>query len=435
MMLKPPSAMPEQEVHLEHGNRPQKGSGNARLRWWYRFSAPAEVAESANFNAREQYRRGRVASLIILGTLCAIIVLLPIVIIYAPVPFNLPWVFASAFAGILCCLLAIPANRFGRVQLAGILLIVAVDVIVAGIILSEKNGLDPIFLSMFDLLVVTELIAASILNPSSVFAVALINILLIVLDLNFQPHSMMWMQMIMSQTLGYSLLARPITLYLVVAAVAFLWVRSALRALQRADRAELIAELQRRETEQKKLLEQEIEQILQVHVRVANGDLNARASTSKDRSLWQISLALNNLLARFKNAARAEYSLQHVTQDIAQLRIAVRYWQSGQQLQWHPSREVMLNPLIDDIRRALAAPVASNTSTTQGIPPVQSNTSTTQGTPSTRKQHPGQRSYAPETPLPEVNPFFASVPETPPYNSLDTHPENQNWLNRRLQES
>jgi hypothetical protein len=129
-------------------------------------------------------------------------------------------------AGILCCLLAIPANSLGRVQLAGTLLIVAVDVIVAGVILSERNGLDPIFLSMFDLLVVTELIAASILNPSSVFGVALINILLIVLDLNFQPHSMMWMQMVMSQTLGYSLLARPVTLYLVVAAVAFLWVRS-----------------------------------------------------------------------------------------------------------------------------------------------------------------------------------------------------------------
>lgn len=169
-----------------------------------------------------------------------------------------------------------------------------------------QGQLDPIFLSMFDLLVVTELIAASILNPASVFAVALINVLLIVLDLNIQPHSMMWMQMVMSQTLTYSLLARPVTLYLVVAAVAFLWVRSALRALQRADRAELIAELERREAEQKKLLEQEIEQILQVHVRVANGDLNARASTSKDRSLWQIGLALNNLLARFKNAARAE---------------------------------------------------------------------------------------------------------------------------------
>jgi len=245
---------------------------------------------------------------------------------------------------------------------------------------------------------------------------------LVVLDLNFQPHSMMWMQMVMSQTLGYSLLARPVALYFVVAAVAFLWVRSALKALQRADRAELIAELERREVEQKKQLEQEIEQILQVHVRVANGDLNARAPTYQDHSLWQIGLALNNLLARFKNAARAEYSLQHITQDIAQLRIAVRSWQSGQQLQWLPSREVALNPLIDDIRRALAAPTTGNTSTAQRMPPV-------------REQGPGQRSYAPETPLPDVNPFYARIPETPGYNSLDNQVDAQNRLHRRLQES
>ncbi|HKV59240.1 MAG TPA: hypothetical protein VJO32_13200 [Ktedonobacteraceae bacterium] len=417
-----PSITPQQKIPVNSTHNASESRTNSRMEWWYRVSAPAEVAESANFSTREQYRRGRVASLIILGTLCAIIVLLPIVIIYAPVPFNLPWVFASAAAGIACCLLAIPMNRVGRVQLAGVLLIVAVDIIVAGVILSERNGLDPIFLSMFDLLVVTELIAASILNPSSVFAVALINILLIVLDINFQPRSMMWMQMVMSQTLAYSLLARPITLYVVVAAVAFLWVRSALRALQRADRAELIAELERREAEQKKQLEQEIEQILMVHVRVANGDLNARAPTYQDHALWQVGLALNNLLSRFKNAARAEYSLQRITQDIAQLRIAVRYWQSGQQLQWRPSREVALNPLIDDIRRALAAPSASNTLNTGGMRPVQ-------------EQQPEQKQYAPETPLPEVNPFFDRIPETPRYNSLDNLHDRQNRLSRRLQES
>lgn len=297
-------------------------------------------------------------------------------------------------------------NRIGRVQLAGILLIVAVDVIVGGIILSERNGLDPIFLSMFDLFVVTELIAASILTPSSVFGVALINMLLIVLDINFQPRSMMWMQMVMSQQLAYSLLARPVMLYLVVAAVAYLWVRSALNALQRADRAELIAELEKRELEQKKQIEQEIEQILMVHVRIANGDLNARAPTYQDHSLWQIGLALNNLLARFKNAARAEYSLQRITEDISQLRIALRYWQSGQQLQWRPSREVALNPLIDDLRRILSAPSASNTSPSQAMPPIQ-------------EKRPGQRPYSPETPLPEVNPFYTRIPETPHYNSLD----------------
>jgi hypothetical protein len=175
------------------------------------------VSESASFLTRERVRQGHVASLIILGTFAAAMLLIPVILLAAPTMFILPWTLTSTAVGMACCLSAIPLNRRQHVQPAGILLIIAVDVIVAGIVLSERDGLDPLFLSMFDLLVVSELIAASLLAPISVFGVALLNMLLIVLDLNFQPHSMMWSQMVLSQQLAYSLLARPITLYLVVA--------------------------------------------------------------------------------------------------------------------------------------------------------------------------------------------------------------------------
>jgi len=323
------------------------------LQWWYRFSSPTDAPEIASFLTREQVRRGRVASLIILGTLCAAVLLVPIILLAVPGMLVLPWAFTSTGVGMLCCLAAIPLNRTRQVQVAGILLLVAVDVIVAGIVLSERNGLDPLFLSMFDLLVVSELIAASLLSPASVFGVALLNSILIVADINLQPHSMMWMQMILSQQLAYSLLARPITLYVVVAAVAYLWVRSALLALQRADRAELIIELEKREIEQKQRLEQEIGQILTTHVRVANGDLNARAPTYEENALWQIGIALNNLLARFKAALRAERNLARLSQEIFQLRMALKNWEPGRPLQWHPTGEMLLDPLVDDFRVAL----------------------------------------------------------------------------------
>ncbi|HEV7235229.1 MAG TPA: hypothetical protein VGN15_03545 [Ktedonobacteraceae bacterium] len=323
------------------------------LQWWYQFSSPADAAADASFFTREQVRRGRVASLVILGILCAAILLVPIILLAVPGMLVLPWAFTSTGVGILCCLCAIPLNRTRHVQLAGILLLIAVDVIVAGIVLSERDGLDPLFLSMFDLLVVAELIAASLLTPISVFGVALLNSILIIIDINLQPRSMMWMQMVLSQQLAYSLLARPIALYVVVAAVAYLWVNSALNALQRADRAELIAELERRENEQKQHLEQEIEQILLTHVRVANGDLNARAPTYQDNALWQINIALNNLLARFKSALRAERNLRNLAEEVMQLRVALRNWKPGQPLQWHPATEMLLTPLVDDLRRVL----------------------------------------------------------------------------------
>src|SRR5579859_7151640 len=241
------SSLPSNNLLLQgsQGDSP-RGQTALLLRWWYARCAPPEVPESASFIAREQVRRGRVASLIILGAFIAALMLVPIILLAAPTMFFLPWAITSAVAGMLCCLVAIPLNRRGHIQLTGILLLIAVDVIVAGIVLSERNGLDPLFLSMFDLLVISELIAASLLDPMSVFGVALLNTILIMFDINVQPRSMMWMQMVMSQQLAYSLLARPITLYFVVAAVAYLWVRSALNALQRADRAELIAELERR---------------------------------------------------------------------------------------------------------------------------------------------------------------------------------------------
>lgn len=374
------------------------------LNWWYSVCAPSDVPESASFMVREQARRGRVASLIILGIVIAALMLVPFIIFAAPTMFLLPWAITSTVVGILCSLIAIPLNRSRHIQATGMLLLIAVDVIVAGIVLSERNGLDPLFLSMFDLLVVSELIAASLLNPASVFGVATFNTLLILFDINVQPRSMMWMQMVMSQQLTYSLLARPIALYFVVAAVAYLWVRSALHALQRADRAELIAELERREVIQKQQLEQEIEQILTTHVRVANGDLNARAPIYQNHALWQISIALNTLLARLKSALQAERNLRSMTEEIAQLRLALSHWKSGQALQWYPPRGASLEPLVIDINRVLSTrQVAQSLLPTTSPSPTQKpqDESTTEALPPVR-----HRDTAKDTPLPDNSGFF-----------------------------
>ncbi|MGI9058971.1 MAG: hypothetical protein ACR2H5_10375 [Ktedonobacteraceae bacterium] len=54
------------------------------LQWWYQFSSPTDAAEDASFFTREQVRRGRVASLVILGMLCAAILLVPIILLAVP---------------------------------------------------------------------------------------------------------------------------------------------------------------------------------------------------------------------------------------------------------------------------------------------------------------------------------------------------------------
>lgn len=328
----------------------QKSSLSAPLRWWYAVSGPTDAPETANFLVREQIRRSRVASLLILGVLFATLLLVSIIIAVSPATFVLAQTLIVTAIGILCCLFAIPLNRRGQVTAVGVLLIIAVDVVVAGVILSERNGLDPLFLSMFDLLVVAELIAASLLAPASVFSIALLNLVLVIVDINLQPHSMMWMQMIGSEQLSYSLILRPALLYFAVAAVAYLWVKSALNALRRADRAELIAKLERRDAERTQQIEDAVEEILAVHVRVANGDLNARAPVYQNRMLWQVGLALNNLLSRFKSTAQSERYLQRVQKEVTDLRLVLHHWRKGEPLRWYPPGQSLLGPLVDDLR-------------------------------------------------------------------------------------
>lgn len=343
----------------------QRSSMNTPLRWWYSVSGPADAPENASFLVREQIRRSRVASLLILGVMFATLLLVSIIIAVSPATFVLPQTLIVTAIGIVCCLCAIPLNRRGRITAVGVLLIIAVDVVVGGVILSERSGLDPLFLSMFDLLVVAELIAASLLSPTSVFSIALLNLVLVIMDINLQPHSMMWMQMIGSEQLSYSLILRPAILYFVVAAVAYLWVKSALNALRRADRAELIAKLERRDAERTQQIEEAVEQILAVHVRVANGDLNARASVYQNRMLWQVGLALNNLLSRFKSSTQSERYLQRVQKEVTDLRQVLRQWRKGEPLRWYSPGQSLLGPLVDDLRTILTPEYLSQ----PGAPP------------------------------------------------------------------
>lgn len=382
------------------------------LQWWYHLSGPPDVPETASFYERERVRQSRFASLIILGMLIAIISLVPVILLAAPTFFVLPQVISTTAAGLFCCLMALLLNRGRQVQAAGILLILAVDIIVAGIVLGEQNGLDPILLTMFDLLVVTELIAVSLLPPASVFAVALLNMVLLVMDVNLQPRSMMWMQMIQSQQLVYSLLARPAVLFLVVAAVAYLWVRSAVNALRRADSAELIAELERRELEQKVELERAIEQILHVHTRIANGDLDARVPIYEHHILWQVGIALNNLLSRHKAASQDERNLRRIAMEISNLRTALRAWRAGQPLRWYPNEKNLLIPLADDLKMVMLPQRSSDD--TSPISPVQNQSSAQANALDMRSQaqamtgeplngHRRPWPQLPVTPLPAVN--------------------------------
>ena len=325
------------------------------VKWWYRISAPVDALTTASFSARERVRRGRFASLLILCVILGTLATLPLI-------GSIPWATPGIILGLCFALIAIPLNQRGNVSYAAILLIVALDISLVWIVVGQKNGLDPLFLPIFDVFILSELVAVSLLPPATVFLVAALHCIFFIADINLQKHSMMWMQMINMQNIPlYSLLIWPIILQFTVALVSYLLVRNVETALQRADRAELIAALEQRELqrqqeeiERKQQLEAGIQSILKTHVRIANGDLEARTPLTQDNILWQVGMALNNLLARFQHTAYAEYTLQQTAKESAQLRLSLRRWYSGQR--WHhftPSN-TPIAPLANDVMYVLS---------------------------------------------------------------------------------
>jgi hypothetical protein len=150
----------------------------------------------------------------------------------------------------------------------------------------------------------------------------LINILFIIAVILLQPRAPAF-SMLLASGMALNVIAQPIALQLIVAVVTYLWVRSAQRAIARADRAEEIAELKQREAERTHQLETGIQQLLQTQVRAANGDLTTRTNLSQENLLWKVGVSLNMLLTRLqkasREASRTEYENQQLRREVARL--------------------------------------------------------------------------------------------------------------------
>ena len=241
--------------------------------------------------------------------------------------------------GLALCAVATLFNHFGKVTIVTVLLIAVIDLGCGLMLLTSPMGLDVSDLPVFDVLLVSELIAVSLLPAACVFPVALGNMLFTIAVLLFAPRTME-LNMVLTSNMAYTTILQPLGLQLIVAVVSYIWVRSALRALARADRAEEISRLQRREAELltreaafNQLFTQGSEHLLQVLVRAANGDPGARSTLTRDHPLWRIGNGLNVLLTRVGRMANVEQENQHLRMTIAQLteRVFVQergYWQT-----------------------------------------------------------------------------------------------------------
>lgn len=329
---------------------PERVPSPSPVNWWLRLTSYGWDQPAKSLAERELIRRSQLASWILAGLLIVDAVLLPIGF---SDPGSDPGTLTAVLVAAACAVLAAFLNRQGQVTTVGVLLIIVICGAILGSDLAEPGGIATDTLPDYDLLVMAVVVAASLLPPISAFVVAGMTSILICLDFFLQPHALDLQQDLASYpdplSGAVTLLARPIALQILVATVAFLWVRGTERAIDRADRAEELAALEHAFAEQKRQLETGVQDILAVLVQVANGQYSMRVAPIQEPQLWQVGAALNNLLNRLQRASQTEYEFQRTREGIERLAASIAAAQAGRPTLWPPSSGTPVDLLLNQI--------------------------------------------------------------------------------------
>jgi hypothetical protein len=341
---------PQHSSSQHHGSagetiEPEQRKGNRLLQRWYALTALPEAPSHANFAQREAARKSRLTSSVLFFFTVMVVALLPACYL-APYPAY----FWLDLGLALACIVALVLNRRGYTVSAGLLVNLA-GFLALTIALFSTIPFDETTLQGYDMYVIVELLAVSLLPMRSIFLVAMLSTACILITLFSMKHTATLDADLHNRLL--IIVARPIGTLFLGAGVAYILASTMESAIERASRAELVARLQRdiaeREhtlAEQKRELDAGIQQILRTHVAVANGNLNARAPLNRDNMLWQIAKALNTLLVRFQRAAQAERELQRVEQIVAYYVESLQQAEQEQSSLVLPLAHTPLDPLM-----------------------------------------------------------------------------------------
>lgn len=346
-------------------------SGKWSLHWWYRLSVPSE--DTTSFLQSEARRRGRLVSLVLLVLLVASFLAIPVFLYDGEEDLLIAMCTIILFTAI-----ALVLNRMGKITSAGAL----VTALLCGAIMFDLVT-TPLLRSRdlpeFDLLVLAELAAVSLVSARSVFLLAGINSTFIGLLLALHPLSPDLEQVIVQDSL-YAVIFRSVTLQVIVAVVLYLWVRTAQRAILRADRAEVDGAAQHALLEQskvfvreKRLLDENIGRMMNVLVH-SGSDPSARIVFSQADPLWQCMHMLNMLLGRVQQTRAMNNTLQVSQENIDELVMELQRRRAQHERAQLPCRNPLLDPLVREINVLLAdkmfVPTLSCPLTSQEHPPT-----------------------------------------------------------------
>lgn len=329
------------------------------LQRWYRLTAISEVTESAPFAERERVRQSQLTSFVLLFYTVMVVSLVPVCFLVMSIYPTYIWLMLGLVS---ICIVALVLNSRGFIITAGIIVNIGSFTALTLAIFSTVP-LDATTLQAYDMYVVVELLAVSLLPPRSVFIAFLASVASILTTLIYMPLTTVLEQDLESRF--FLIVARPLGTLLLVAGAAYILASTMTEAIKRAGQAEMIAKLEHELLEQRQEVDGDIQQLLKTHVEIANGNLNARAPLAQDSVLWQIARALNTLLVRFQRASQAEQELHRMEQAIDH---SVNSIQQADAYQQKPVLQFTRTPL-DRIIVALQGHTFGHTSVPQSEKP------------------------------------------------------------------
>ena len=299
--------------------------------WWYTLTTTAQTSAGDHLRQRRNVRRGQLISCVLLFIICLIIILLPLALLNRD---GVSSILLSVGLGI--CALALVANRRGLMVLASMLAVAVVMIVpLLHIILMPPKLVD---LSDLNLLIFSELLSAAFLPTECIFLTAVLNCIIIIGIVELRSGGLRFIEFGgMTATGPAEVLIKLILLQIIVAVIVYLLVHRAKHAIMRADRAEIVATLEHAMAErehaiakQKRDLDLSIQQILQTHLEVANGNYEARVPLTQDNVLWPIAGSLNTILARLHRLQLQADELERTKQEAALLASALHATRMGE---------------------------------------------------------------------------------------------------------
>lgn len=286
------------------------------LGWWYNLTAIPEPPMNASFVRREIARRVRLFSTVAFFFLI-------VMIMFFPACIFLPNRLVIYLDGLIIAItvFTLVLNRMKKPLLAGIILVIASELVLTAVIVTTLP-FDETSIQLYDLYLIVDLLAVSLLRPQTIFALALSNSLFIYFDLMYQQHTQVLANDLVTQFIP--VLARPVGLQIIIAGVAYLWVRSSTRAMTRADRAEMIASLEHTISEERAFseqarmqLEESIQQLVKAHIEAVNGQIVAKIPYPPEaKVLWPLIGVINSLWVRLQHTHQMESEQQQLKRAI-----------------------------------------------------------------------------------------------------------------------